>query len=101
MAAPRRPLPPFTLDAKAGCWLFFRLLAAANAARGNAPAWSAPELVQAARAAGVSTKADVARAQLRDVFGVRGLIERANSDAQDVAWRLSDAVRGAASPAPC
>ncbi len=91
--AASRPLPPFNADAKAGAWLLIRLLAAANPARGGAPAWSAPELAEAARAQGLSTTSDVARTTLRDALRTRGLIERANSDAYDVAWRLSEAAR--------
>ena len=99
MAAPRRALPPFKADAKAGPWLSFRLLAAANPARAHAPAWSAPEIAEAAQAEGLGTTAGTVRTALRDGLGAHGLIERANRDARDprdVAWSLSDAVRVAA-----
>jgi hypothetical protein len=80
------------------------LLATANAARGGAPAWSAPELFTAAQAEGLATSIGAVRTALADVLKPHGLVERANvdtRDSRDVALRLTNAVRGAARSALC
>jgi hypothetical protein len=71
----------------------------ANPARASAPAWSAPELAEAAQAEGLSTTACAVRAAIKNSLKAHGLIERANRDVQDprdVAWSISQAVRTAA-----
>lgn len=82
-------------DAKSGRWLHFRLLAAANRARGGAAAWSVPQLVAAARAEGLlEVTAGAAHVAVTQMLLRLGLVERATTGGADVAWRLSPQARG-------
>ena len=95
-AGPRQQPGP---GATSGAWLYFRLLACANAARGGAPVWSVPELAAVARAEGRHATTKTVHTALTTALLTRGLVERLSGTARaDAAWRLTQLVRHAAHP---